>query len=65
MSKFKGRILRERRKRLKLTQKQLAEKIEKSLMTLIRYENGSRIADSNTLMQLSKILKCNCKNFFE
>lgn len=65
MPKFIGNTLKEKRKELKLTQKQLAYRLGVSLITVIRFENGTRIPDSDKLMELAELFNCKCEIFFE
>lgn len=48
--------IKERRKELKLTQQELADKIGVSLMTVLRWEKGERTPNTSIMPQLSSAL---------
>ena len=51
-----GKFISEKRKELKLTQAQLAEKLGVTDKTVSRWENGNYMPDLSLLQQLSKEL---------
>ena len=65
---YYGEILRERRKELGMTQKELAEKSGTSLRMVQLYEQRKqdiRKAEAQTIVNLSRVLGCGVEDLFE
>ena len=56
--------LREARATAGMTQARVAELAEISTMSYMRYENGQRSPDANTLIRIAKALDCNVEDLF-
>lgn len=63
-TKFNGHRLKIQRDMKDLTQKELADKIKKSAITVFRYEKNERTPDAETLLKISKVLDCEMADFF-
>lgn len=57
-----GDIIKEKRKRAKLTQPELADEIGVSLTTLRRWESGKTKPDSDNILLISKVLNTSVAN---
>lgn len=56
-----GKRIKDNRKRLGLTQKELLEKVylsEKSVASLRKWENGERLPDLDTLARMAEVFEC-------
>ncbi len=62
---FIGEIILQRRKELKMTQKQLAEKLNVTDRTISRWECGVNLPDVETLKTVAKVLDVDIKYFYE
>jgi len=61
---FDGDRLRSKRKELRITQKELAEAVGVSLITISRYERSERIPDSNILSKIVERFNCQYDDLF-
>ena len=61
---FDGDRLRSKRKELRITQKELAEAVGVSLITISRYERSERIPDSNILSKIVERFNCQYDELF-
>ena len=59
---WRGRVLQQIRKRRKLTQLALAEKVGVHKITISRLERGDRQPSMDMLQKLAKVLKVNMKD---
>ena len=62
---FIGEIILQRRKELKMTQKQLAEKLNVTDRTISRWECGVNLPDVEMLKTVAKVLDVDIKYFYE
>lgn len=60
-----GRIIRERRKELGLSQEQLSEKIGVSYQQIQRYENGGSMLNVENVQRVAMALSISVSQFFE
>jgi transcriptional regulator with XRE-family HTH domain len=51
-----GQIIKEERKRLNLTQEELAQKVRVGTHTIEKYESGEQIPSTQTILKLSTVL---------
>jgi transcriptional regulator with XRE-family HTH domain len=51
-----GQIIKEERKRLNLTQEELAQKVRVGTHTIEKYETGEQIPSTQTILKLSTVL---------
>lgn len=56
--------LRAERNRIKMTQEDVAKKLNITLRTYVSYEEDASTVKATTLYMLSKILNCNISDFF-
>ena len=61
---FDANRLRSKRKELRITQKELAEAVGVSLITISRYERSERIPDSNILSKIVERFNCQYHDLF-
>ena len=61
---FIGEIILQRRKELKMTQKQLAEKLNVTDRTISRWECGVNLPDVEMLKTVAKVLDVDIKYFY-
>ena len=59
-----GLYIKSRRKNIGLTQKQLAEKVGVTDVTISRYENGKREPSFTEFIKLCEVLSMNTGDFF-
>lgn len=64
LKKFVGSRIRELRKKKKLTQKELGEKIGVKDNTITSYEKGVNQLNQETLFKLARALDCRVDDFF-
>ena len=64
MNKVIGSNVKSYRKQRKLTQKQLADKLGKNIMTVGRYESGKTSVTMDVLHEISEILDVPMSDFF-
>ena len=60
-----GEIILQRRKELKMTQKQLAEKLNVTDKTVSRWECGINLPDVEMLKTIAEVLEVDVKYFYE
>lgn len=65
INKILGENVRRHRKRLRMTQEQLAEKVDKSLGTIQLMESGKTWPELATIQILSKLFKVDDRELFE
>ena len=65
LSKFLGQRIKDLRKRNKLTQAQLAEKIGMETTNLCKLENGGQIPKEENIEKLAKALQVNIRDLFD
>lgn len=65
MNKTVGERISEIRKAYGITQTELGKRIDKTQMTIAKYENGKVDVKVNTLLLLAKALECEITDFFE
>lgn len=59
-----GRFIKERRKAVKLTQEELAEKLEVSSRAISKWENGACLPDADNMVALCEILGITVNDLF-
>lgn len=59
-----GRYIAEKRKRARLTQRQLADKLGKSDKSVSKWERGICLPDVSVYMELCEILEISVNEFF-
>lgn len=60
-----GKLIAKRRKALKLSQEELAEKLEIKVRTLSKLENGHAFLSAKTLCKLCDFFQVSPKSFFD
>ena len=64
MKKYVGNRIREERRRLKLSQKELGERIGVRHNTISQYENATNSPEQDTLFKLAKVLDVKVDDLF-
>ena len=64
ISTFVGARIREYRKRSRLTQKELGEKVGVKHNTISSYENGTNEAEQEILFSIAEVLNVSVNDFF-